>query len=323
MQISRGIPLPTTPPFPVATIGNFDGQHIGHAALLKAVVDKARACSGTPMVLTFDPHPVKVLRPDLPLQLLTTLDRKLAWFESMGIAHVVLLDFTPTFAALTPQEFIHAVLQKGLGVAAVVVGEHFVFGRGRSGRIDDLIRLGAQQGFSVHPLPPVILDGEVVSSTRIRRLIRAGAMREASRCLGRPYSLEGIVMHGDRRGDMLGCHTANLRLAPDRVIPPDGVYAAKASWKGKLYDAVAYIGTRPTFQEQERLLEVHCLDQVGEMYGDCLEVYFLERLRGDQCFPSAQELARQIAVDIEQARQILAREHQQVSEDTLHAHRSR
>ena len=305
--VTRGLGDVRSRPHPVVTIGNFDGHHRGHHSLLQSVVARAREIGGTAMVLTFDPHPVRVLAPHVELRFLTSPEEKLERFKAAGVDEVVFLDFTPSLAAMTPDEFAKEVLHHRLGVAELFVGEHFAFGKGRDGRIADLERLGASLGFTVHPVTPVVLEGGVVSSTRIRSLIQAGHMNEAALLLGRAYGLTGTVISGMRQGQALGWPTANLRIPPERVIPPDGVYAARASYGGRRYDAVVYIGTRPTFGAGERLIEVNLLDHRDNLYGKAIAVEFIERLRGDQTFASAQDLAAQIARDVEGAKASLRR----------------
>ena len=302
MKISRGL-IPSIPrPYAVVTIGNFDGHHHGHRALLGQVVETARRYKGTALVLTFDPHPVKILAPQVNLQFLTTPEEKLAHFEAAGIDEVVFLEFTPAFAGLSPVQFVKQTLSEGIGTRELFVGEHFVFGKGRAGRIADLLKFGAQFGFRVHPMPPVSIDGEVVSSTRIRQLIQAGDLRKAVRFLGRPYGIEGTVIPGAHRGAELGWPTANLRLPTGRVIPPDGVYAAQTVWNHRVLNSVVYIGTRPTFGVGERLLEVSVLDERLDLYGESIRVQFISFIREDKIFASADDLTRQIALDVEAAR---------------------
>ncbi len=305
--VTRGLGDVRLRPHPVVTIGNFDGHHRGHHSLLQTVVTRAREVGGTAMVITFDPHPVRVLAPHVELRFLTNPDEKLERFMAAGVDEVVFLEFTPALAAMTPDEFADVVLHRRLGVAELFVGEHFAFGKGRAGRIADLERLGASLGFAVHPLHPVVLSGGVVSSTRIRTLIQAGNMEEAAVLLGRAYGLTGTVVSGMQQGQALGWPTANLRIPPERVTPPDGVYAARASYDGRQYDAVAYIGSRPTFGAGERLIEVNLLDHRDHLYGKSIGVEFIERLRGDHTFPSAQELAAQIARDVDRAKASLRR----------------
>jgi riboflavin kinase / FMN adenylyltransferase len=308
MKVSRGLPNPPLPPHPVLTIGNFDGQHLGHHHLLSTVVNWARKCNGTPMVLTFDPHPVQVLNPKFDFQFLTTPEEKLKWFESVGVEHLVILEFTKSFAALSPQEFVQFILRDGLGVRDIFVGQHFVFGKGRAGNTTILTQLGSQANFHVHLLQPLGSADKIVSSTRIRTLIQQGHMDEARECLGRPYALQGTVIEGDQRGEGLGYRTANLRLPMGRVIPPDGVYVTMMRWNDRSFHSVSYIGTRPTFGKGERLLEVHMLDEDCQLYGEYIQVDFLTYIRGDEVFKSSDALAARIALDIEIARNVLGKE---------------
>lgn len=305
MKITRGLADHKRAQHPVLTIGNFDGQHRGHLALLRSIVDTATSKRGTPIVLTFDPHPLTVLKPSVDLLLLTTMDEKLTRFQDAGVEEVLFLEFNQAFAALTPDEFVFRILRDGIGVRDLFVGEHFAFGKGRAGRTADLLRLGAQSGFQVHPVPAMRVDGEVVSSSRIRMLVQAGDVRGAARCLGRPYALSGPVVRGERRGQVLGWPTANLRLPQGRVIPADGVYATTIVWNKRPYDSVTYIGTRPTFGSGKRLLEVYVLDEQVHLYGEDIRVQFVERLRGDVTFATAEELSARIDLDVTHARETL------------------
>lgn len=312
MQVTRGCFNKAVRPYPVGTIGNFDGHHRGHQVLLKLVVETARQTQGTAVVLTFDPHPVKILAPHADLRFLTGKQEKLRLFEQAGIDEVVFLEFTPTFASLSPEAFAEQILAKGLGLREVFVGQHFAFGHKRAGKIDDLADLGKRLGFIVHPTSPVMLAGGVVSSTRIRQLIISGQVDQAADLLGRPYALSGIVSPGDGRGRTLGWPTANLRLPSDRVAPADGIYASITIVHHERLDSVAYIGTRPTFDGGERLLEVSILDGTHDLYGQILTVEFLERIRGDTQFDGETALSRQIASDVESAKTILRRHHQAI-----------
>ncbi len=312
MNVTHGYSGEVVRPYPVGTIGNFDGHHLGHHALLKRVVETARSVHGTAVVLTFDPHPVKILAPHVDLRFLTSEEEKRAHFERAGIDEVVSLDFTHAFAAFSPAMFAEQVLSKGLGLKEIFVGQHFVFGHKREGTIGDLIALGKRFGFTVHPTPPVMIDGGVVSSTRIRRLIISGQVDHAAVLLGRHYALSGVVSPGEGRGRTLGCPTANLRLPPDRVVPADGIYASVAILGQERYDSVAYIGTRPTFDGGERGLEVSLLDGTYELYGRTLTVEFIGRIRGDAQFDSGEALSQQIAADVDSARDILRRYHETI-----------
>ena len=307
MNVVRGLTTRIERSYPVATIGNFDGQHRGHRALLDVVVATARRAGGTPLVVTFDPHPVRTLAPHVDLKFLTSPEEKLARFEEAGIQDVVFLDFTPAFASVTPSEFASQILKDRLGLREIFVGEHFSFGRGRAGKIKDLIDFGAHLGFQVHAVPPIKMEGEVVSSTRIRQLIQAGDMQKAARFLGRLYAIDGEVIHGDQRGRTLGWPTANLAVPSERVLPPDGVYAASTLRQGQRLESVAYIGTRPTFGAGTRMIEVYFLDLDTNLYAERITVQFVERLRGDMAFKSPLELSAQIEEDVRQARTSLRR----------------
>jgi riboflavin kinase/FMN adenylyltransferase len=305
MKVTRGLADHKRTPYPVLTIGNFDGQHRGHAALLQAVVHEATQQGGTPIALTFDPHPITVLFPGTVLRFLMTMEEKLACFQKAGIEEVIFVEFTQAFAALTPEEFVFRVLRDGIGVRDVFVGEQFAFGKGRTGRMDDLVRLGSNAGFHVHPVPAIRIEGDVVSSTRIRTLVQAGDVRRAAHFLGRPYALDGTVRTGAGRGEKLGWPTANLRLPPDRVIPVDGVYATRTLWNKRILESVSYIGTRPTFGSGERLLEVYLLDEQVNLYGERIHVQFVERLREDRVFSTPEELSACIDLDVTRARETL------------------
>lgn len=314
MKVTRGYLGETVRPYPVATIGNFDGHHIGHRALLQTVVQTARKAHGTAVVVTFEPHPVKILAPHVDLRFLTGPEEKLARFQEAGIDEVVFLEFSETFAMLSPEAFAEQVLSRGLRLKEIYVGQHFAFGRKRAGRIADLVALGDRFGFVVHPLSPVMVDGGVVSSTRIRQLIQAGNVSQAALLLGRHYVMTGVVSPGAQRGQVLGWPTANLRLPPDRVVPRDGVYATVTVVDQQRYDSVAYIGTRPTFDAGERLLEVYVLEGAYELYGRMIAVEFVERVRGDMQFAGGDALSRQIALDVESARKMLRRHHEGIGE---------
>jgi riboflavin kinase/FMN adenylyltransferase len=305
MNITRGLPPAPLAPFPVLTIGNFDGQHLGHRALIEAVIEQAQRLKGVPMVLSFDPHPIEVLRPGTLPKFLSDAQEKYDFFEYLGIAELIILPFTQALAALTPDQFVRQVLHEGLGVRQLLVGENFVFGKGRSGTIQDLVRLGGQTNFEVQPVTPVMLGGEVVSSTRIRKCLTTGNVVEGRECLGRAYRLTGTVIEGEKRGRQLGWPTANLRIPSHRVLPADGIYATLTEIDRICLPSVAYIGKRPTFQEGERLLEVHIFDQMLQLYGKDLSVSFIEQLRGDMTFSSIDDLLKQMDHDGAQAREIL------------------
>ena len=305
MNITRGLPAVPLASFPVLTIGNFDGQHLGHRVLIETVVKNARRLKGVPMVLSFDPHPIEVLRPGTVPKFLSDAQEKYDFFERLGIEELIILPFTQDLAALMPDQFVRQVLHDGLGVRQVLVGENFVFGKGRSGTIQDLHRLGEQSKFLVQPVPAVMLGGEVVSSTRIRKDLTTGNVVEGRECLGRPYRLTSTVIKGDKRGRQLGWPTANLRIPSHRVLPADGIYATLTAIDGDCLSSVAYIGKRQTFQEGERLLEVHVFDRMLQLYGKDISVSFIEQVREDRTFPDVDDLLKQMDQDGAQAREIL------------------
>ncbi|MDH5498995.1 MAG: bifunctional riboflavin kinase/FAD synthetase [Nitrospira sp.] len=312
MKVTRGYSGEPLRPYPVGTIGNFDGHHLGHQALLNQVVKTARQSQGTALVLTFAPHPVKILAPTANLRFLTDEREKLARFEQAGIDEVVFLEFTPTFASLSPETFAEEILSKGLGLKEVFVGQHFAFGHKRAGTITDLTLFGHRFGFIVHPTFPVTIAEGVVSSTRIRQLIMSGQVDQAADLLGRHYALGGVVTSGEGRGRTLGWPTANLRLPSDRVVPADGIYASITIIKQERHDSISYIGTRPTFDGGERLLEVTILDGTHNLYGHDMTVEFIDRIRGDVQFDGVAALSEQIASDVDSAKTILRRHHQAI-----------
>jgi riboflavin kinase/FMN adenylyltransferase len=305
MNITRGLPLAPLAAFPVLTIGNFDGQHVGHRSLIEAVIEHAQHLKGVPMVLTFDPHPIQVLRPETLPKFLSDAQEKCQFFEQLGVSDLIILPFTQALAALTPDQFVQQVLHDGLGVRQVLVGENFVFGKNRSGTIEDLVRLGSQANFEVRPVTPVILGGEVVSSTRVRTCLTNGNVVEARNCLGRAYRLTGTVVEGEKRGRQLGWPTANLCIPIHRVLPADGIYATLAEIDGACLPSVTYIGKRPTFEDGERLLEVHVFDRSLQLYGKNISVSFVQQVRGDMAFSHVKDLLKQMDHDGAQAREIL------------------
>ncbi|MBM4139802.1 MAG: bifunctional riboflavin kinase/FAD synthetase [Nitrospira sp.] len=314
MKVTRGYQGRVVRSYPVATIGNFDGHHVGHRTLLQAVVDTARNKQGTALVLTFDPHPVKILAPQVDLRFLTSPEEKLDRFRDAGIDEVVFLEFDQVIAALPPEAFVDQVLCQTFKLKEIFVGQHFAFGHKRAGKFSDLAVLGGQYGFAVHPVAPVEAHGSIVSSTRIRQLIEAGDVSLAARLLGRRYAVTGEITLGAQRGQALGWRTANLCVPPDRIVPPDGVYATVTVWNRRQYDSVSYIGTRPTFDAGKRVLEVHLLDQDQDLYGQSITVEFVQPLRDDIQFIDANALSRQIALDVKSARTLLRKDREVVKE---------
>jgi riboflavin kinase/FMN adenylyltransferase len=257
------------------------------------------------MVLTFDPHPMKVLAPDRCPPLLTPTPKKLALMEACQPDFVVCLPFTLELAGLSPGDFVERILLGVFGMREIYVGYDFAFGKGRSGTIRLLEELGGEHNFRVHIIKPVMVQGRIVSSSAIRRWIQDGNVDEAARFLGRLYSLIGPVVEGLQRGRELGFPTANVRLTYE-VVPARGVYAVQVEWQGRRYDGVANIGVNPTFGDTQLGLEIHLFDFGETLYGETVEVFFLKKIRDEQTFPSGTALIAQIRQDVDTAHRLLA-----------------
>ncbi len=292
---------------PVLTLGNFDGVHRGHQAILGRVASEARRLGGEAVALTFTPHPVAVLRPDRAPPLLTSLRHRIGLIADSGIEVLLLQRFTPAFAQLSPEAFVERFVVARMGARKVVVGHRVSFGHERRGDAAVLAVMGERLGFAVEVIGPVGADGHEVSSSACRRAIAAGEMRLAATLLGRPHRLGGRVVRGQGRGASIGFPTANLRVR-EGMYPPDGVYAVFADTGYGLCDGIANIGHAPTFGDgTPRTLEVHLFDFDGDLYGRRCDVWFVERLRGEIRFPSAEALVAQIRSDATGARSLLAR----------------
>jgi riboflavin kinase/FMN adenylyltransferase len=307
--------LPQLPPgvSTALTIGNFDGIHRGHQALLVELEQFAEAQGMQSAILTFDPHPLSVLRPEQPLQLLTTPRERLHLAAPLGIDLGIVHPFSRAVATQEPAEFM-AQLVKALHVAALVVGPDFALGRNRSGNLDVLAALGRQLGYTIQIIEPVDWEDQPVRSSAIRTLLTEGNVAAAATLLGRPYHATGVVVHGDQRGRQIGIPTANLRVDADKLWPADGVYATRTYVHGRpgvcRFNSVTNLGMRPTVGGTEHRFETHLLDfpEAGasdDLYGQTLTVEFVARLRGEQKFNNFAELVAQIHADIAQARALL------------------
>ncbi len=312
MNIARTLEqVPPAPNGRILAIGNFDGVHRGHRTIIGAAVGAARRAGLPAAVLTFHPHPVTVLRPDHPHDMLTTFEDKAEQFGELGIEQVICLDFTEDFARQSPEQFVRGVLVP-LNVKQVYVGANYKFGHRQSGHTETLIELGKRYGFAVYPQTTYSLDGERVSSSKTRQALRAGNVARAAELLGRPYCLKGMVVAGAARGRELGYPTANLNI-PEELVPKDGVYAARVTLWDQIgaeppsphHNAIVYIGTRPSFDEAGRLIEVHLLDETVNLYGHRIRVDFVEWIRGEMRFDTPEALQRQIAKDLAVARAAL------------------
>ncbi len=299
--------VPAGPEGTVVTVGSFDGVHRGHEAVLAEIAARARAAGRHSVLVTFDPHPMEVVNPAAAPQLLTTGPERREILAQTGLDYAVLLRFDRVMAALPPAEFVRRILVDGCGMRELVIGHDHGFGRGRQGDVDLLQQLGAALGFAVDVVPALEVDGHTVSSTLVRRAVAGGDLALATRLLGRPYFATGQVVPGNGRGASLGFPTANLAGVPARkLLPPDGVYAVRVEWRGGRSDGMLNQGGRPTFQQEERALEVHLLDHAGDLYGEWLKVQWVARLRDVQRFPSAAALRAQLERDRSSARAALS-----------------
>ena len=282
----------------------FDGVHLGHQQVLKQTIFDARQHNGISLAITFDRHPNTVVAPSRAPKLIYSLPQKLLELEALGIDATYLIEFTEEFSHTPGERFVRGLTSQLGQIYSVCVGSNFTFGHKRSGNVDLLRKMGAEIGFQVHGLAAVSLNGQVVSSTRIRERIAAGDLDAASQMLGRTYAISGQVMEGDKLGRQLGAPTANVDIR-GLAAPPPGVYAVQAKFQGEVFPAVANLGTRPTVKRGAELkLEVHLLDQERDLYGQTLEICFVEFIRREQKFGSVDELKAQIGKDIEAAKKL-------------------
>jgi riboflavin kinase / FMN adenylyltransferase len=284
-------------------IGVFDGVHLGHQQIIRQTINDAHQQNAIAVVLTFNCHPNTIVAPEKIPPLIYSLPQKLRAIESLGADAVWLIEFDKKFSEQTGEEFIRSLTRELVKIHSVCVGADFVFGHKRSGNVALLKKLGAELNFTVHGLAAVSLDGQVVSSTRIRETIRTGDFDAASQMLGRPYAVSGRVIEGDRLGRQLGFPTANLDAA-NLILPPNGVYSGCTKFKGHLYRVALNIGVRPTVASARPLLrvEAHLLDFDGNLYDEDLEVEIGKKLRDEKKFASPVELREQIARDIDHVR---------------------
>ena len=286
-------------------IGVFDGVHLGHQAVISTSAQHARAANGTAVVVTFDPHPEKVLRPKTAPHLLTATPHKIALIRDLGVAHLLIITFDKQFAATEPEEFVHELVEHSKSLREICVGHEWSFGKNRRGNLKLLNQFGARFDFGVVGIPPVTVNGELVSSTTIRKAVETGDLAKAAQMLGREYTVLGTVVSGDNRGKKIGFPTANLS-AHNEQFPPNGVYFAEAKLEGVIYPGVVNLGYRPTVdtRKSERILEIHLFDFDHDIYGKDLEVRFIRYLRPETKFESVEALVRQIGLDVKQARKL-------------------
>ena len=288
-------------------IGVFDGVHLGHQAVISTSTSHARSADGTPVVITFDPHPLKVLRPRNAPHLLTATQHKIALIRDLGVEHLLVINFDKKFAATPPENFIEQLVTHSRPLREICVGHEWSFGKDRRGNLDLLKKLGAQFDFDVVGIPPVKVNGAVVSSTAIRQAVEKGDFAKAAAMLGRDYTILGTVKAGDKLGKKLGYPTANLS-AHSEQFPPNGVYLVEARIQGVFYHGVVNLGYRPTISsgKSERVLEIYLLDFDRDIYGENVEVRFVRYLRPERKFDSLEALVGQIELDVRQARELCA-----------------
>ena len=287
---------------PVLTIGNYDGIHIGHQKIIERVVRKAREISGTAMLMTFNPHPLSVLKPDTYTRLITPLHLKKKLIEASGIDVMLLVPFDAQFQRLTPEIFIKDILADRLAVKEIVVGYDFKFGKGGTGNVTMLKKLAGTYGFRFETIEAITLDGERVGSNAIRKLIMDGNVEKAAQFLGRPHMIEGVVVKGENRGKWMGFPTINLDTFFE-LVPKNGVYMTEVELKGRRKLAVTNIGFNPTFGGKKFLMETHILDFSGNLYGKEVVIYFHKRIRDEMKFSGINELKERISEDVALARE--------------------
>jgi len=303
-------PDDTPPPWlahPVLALGNFDGVHRGHRRILERVVRGAQERGGTPMAMTFDPHPPRVVRPDKAPPLLMTTPQRLEALEAAGMKAVAVVRFTPELSQWDAETFVSRALADWLRVTEVWVGANFLFGKDRSGTFSALRQLGQRYGFRADKIDPVRFKDFVVSSTRIRRLVSEGRMDEAGALMGRLYFMDGVVVHGRERGRELGFPTANI-ATENELLPPSGVYATTLLVNGTEWPSVTNVGVRPTFDIAAGIvIETHVLGEPGNLYGARVRLRFVQRVRDERKFPDVDALRAQIEADARAARRLFAK----------------
>ncbi|QDC37410.1 bifunctional riboflavin kinase/FAD synthetase [Sphingobium fuliginis] len=304
-RLHSGAPMPAHLRGSIMALGNFDGFHAGHQAVARRAIELARAQGRPAVIATFDPHPMRLFRPETPWFRLTTLDQRERLFARAGADAMLVFDFTRELAALDPLSFVRLLVD--WGVAGVVTGEDFTFGKDRAGSTRSLAQLGAPLGLAAEAVPPVTgADGEIISSTRIRKALQSGDCATATRLLTRPFAIEGVVQHGDKLGRTIGFPTANIDLG-HYLRPAYGIYAVRGLLAdGRVLDGAANLGIRPSFDPPKELLEPHFLDFAENLYDQRIEVQLIHYLRPEAKYDGLDPLMAAIAKDCDDARQILA-----------------
>lgn len=302
MKIFESLDIPERFTRPVLTIGNYDGIHVGHRKIIEQVKQKAKELSGTSMLMTFHPHPLSVLRPEKYTRIITPLHVKKRLIEEAGIDVLIIVPFNEEFRNIEAERFIKEILIEKIGVAGVIVGYDFRFGKNGAGDIRMLRGFVEDYDLYLSVVDAVTVDGEKVGSNRIRKLIAAGDVAKAKRLLDRPHMIDGVVVRGDGRGREIGFPTINLATAFE-LVPKEGVYITEVKINGKMYPSVTNIGHNPTFDDnRERTVETHIIGFSGDLYGEEVYLYFHERIRPEMKFRSVGDLQARIAEDVETAR---------------------
>jgi riboflavin kinase/FMN adenylyltransferase len=298
--------LPPTVSGTVVTVGTFDGVHLGHRDVIARLVNRAAKAGLPSLLVTFDPHPLEVVNPAAAPPLLTTWEEKLEILAESGIDYAAVLPFTPALASYGAEEFVELILRRRFRMRELLIGYDHGFGRGRAGDVGVLRTLGARDGFAVEVVNPVAgPDGRVASSTAIRRAVAGGDLERAAAGLGRPYSVSGVVVHGEQRGRMLGYPTLNLEIPPRKLLPPEGVYTVMVQTPRGAFGGMMNLGPRPTFGEHTVALEAYLLDAAGDFYDMHVRVELVQRIRDVRAFPSPDALVEQIRRDEVVARRTL------------------
>lgn len=291
----------------VVTVGTFDGVHLGHRAVLEEIRDRASATGRRAVLLTFHPHPLRIVRPEATPPLLTTPVEKKEILAETGLDYAVFLTFSTALSRYSPRRFVEEILVGRLRLDELVIGHDHGFGRGRSGDVTLLREIGTELGFAVDVVEPVLIEGAAVSSSLIRKAVSEGQLEAARTRLGRPYSARGVVVRGEQRGRDLGFPTANLSIdATEKLLPPSGIYAVRGVLKRGVFAGALHLGPRPTFQGSPPSIELYLLDFDGEIYGEEVRVDFIRFLRPVRAFGSVASLIRQMELDVAEVRRVLS-----------------
>jgi len=310
MEVYLGLDgLPDGMVKPVATIGAFDGIHRGHQQLLGRVNARAKEIGGSGVLVTFEPHPQQVIAPGTAPPLLTSREEKIPLLESIGLDAVVILPFNRKLSEMEAEDFVIGILKEAIGVRFLVLGHDHAFGKGRRGRPELLRQMAPEHGFDLEVVEAVRDNGNPITSTLIRNLLKEGSVEKAGKLLGRPYDMKGLVEKGEQRGREIGWPTANIALPlPEKCLPGDGIYAVRTVVRDRVYAGACSVGVRPTFGSGSRTIEVHILDFNEDIYGESVEVRFHQRIRDERAFDGVESLVKQIERDVAETRSIFEEE---------------